>query len=541
MSKKQRKPKCPDWLSTAVFYEIYPQSFYDTNSDGIGDIPGIIQKLDYIHSLGCNAIWMNPCFESPFKDAGYDISDYYKVAKRYGTNSDLKRLFREAKKRGIRICLDLVPGHTSIEHPWFKKSCEAKKNKYSNWYIWTDNVWKSITGQYRIIHGYGERDGNFITNFFWSQPALNYGFAKPDPANPWKLPVNHPDVQAMRKEITNIMRYWLDMGASGFRVDMAFSLVKDDEDWKQTSRFWREVRSMLDRDYPDAVLISEWSYPIAAINAGFHIDFMIHFNEAAYSSLFRIGKEQDAFGLSEGHSFFNKNGKGNITEFVGSYLKHLNNTKHKGYISIPSGNHDISRISLGRTNKEVEVVFAFILTMPGVPFIYYGDEIAMKYIKLLPSKEGGYSRTGSRTPMQWSNGKNAGFSGASANKLYLPVDKSKNRPNVAKQQNDPNSLLNKVRRFAALRKSSAALCADGAFTALYAKPGKYPFVYMRQKGKEKFLIALNPSNNKVNAHFRAPGITGTGQLQIGVKTTLTVKNGRVNIDMGPISYGIFRM
>jgi len=541
MSKKRMRPRRPDWLSTTVFYEIYPQSFYDTNSDGIGDIPGIIRKLDYIQSLGCNAIWVNPCFESPFKDAGYDVADYYKVAKRYGTNSDLKRLFKEAQKREIRVCLDLVPGHTSIEHPWFKKSCKAGKNKYSNWYIWTDNVWKSITGQYRVIHGYGERDGNFITNFFWSQPALNYGFAKPDPARPWKLSVNHPDVRALRKEIINIMRYWLDMGASGFRVDMAYSLVKDDEDRKQTSRFWRQVRSMFDKDYPEAVLISEWSCPSVSINAGFHIDFMIHFNDAAYSSLFRMEKQRDAFGLCEGHSFFSKDGKGDITKFLGSYLKHLNNTKHKGYISIPSGNHDISRISFGHTNKEIEVAFAFILTMPGVPFIYYGDEIGMKYLKYLPSKEGGYGRTGSRTPMQWSNGKSAGFSKAAANKLYLPVDKSKNRPNVKKQQNEPNSLLNKVRRFVALRKSSAALCADGEFIPLYAKPRKYPFVYMRRKGREKFLITLNPSSNKVSANFKAPSISSPGRLQVGTGTVLTAKDGRSKVDMAPVSYGIFRM
>ena len=117
MAKREIKSKCPDWLSAAVFYEIYPQSFYDSNGDGIGDIPGIIQKLDYIESVGCNAIWINPCFESPFYDAGYDVSDYYKVAGRYGSNADLKRLFRQAHRRGIRVCLDLVPGHTSIEHP----------------------------------------------------------------------------------------------------------------------------------------------------------------------------------------------------------------------------------------------------------------------------------------------------------------------------------------------------------------------------------------------------------------------------------------
>ncbi len=131
----------PEWVKNAVFYEIYPQSFYDSNGDGIGDIQGVIEKLDYIASLGVNAIWLNPCFLSPFQDAGYDVQDYYKVAPRYGTNDDLKTLFEKAHKKGLRIILDIVPGHTSIEHEWFKKSCEQIPNKYSNWYIWTNSVW----------------------------------------------------------------------------------------------------------------------------------------------------------------------------------------------------------------------------------------------------------------------------------------------------------------------------------------------------------------------------------------------------------------
>lgn len=151
-----------EWLKDAVFYEIYPQSFQDTNADGIGDFQGIIDRLDYIKELGCNAIWMNPCFESPFGDAGYDVSDYYTAAPRYGTNGDLKRLFDEVHKRGMHILLDLVPGHTSVEHPWFKESLKAQKNPYTDRYIWTDNIWESqrelpfdqgYFGQRRLLRG----------------------------------------------------------------------------------------------------------------------------------------------------------------------------------------------------------------------------------------------------------------------------------------------------------------------------------------------------------------------------------------------------
>src|ERR1700735_3368692 len=145
----------PKWLQTAVFYQVYPQSYYDSNGDGIGDLPGITAKLDYIYSVGCNAIWLNPIFESPFGDAGYDVADFYRVAARYGTNNDLVQLCREAHDRGMKVCLDLVAGHSSNQHPWFLKSAAVEKNKYSNWYIWTGSVWDNET---RSVNGFSQRD-----------------------------------------------------------------------------------------------------------------------------------------------------------------------------------------------------------------------------------------------------------------------------------------------------------------------------------------------------------------------------------------------
>ena len=163
------------WLSDAVFYEIYPQSFYDSNGDGIGDLNGIREKLDYIKSLGCNSLWINPCYDSPFKDAGYDVRDYRKVAARYGTNEDLIQLFNAAHEKGIRVLLDLVPGHTSEEHPWFLESKKAERNEYSDRYIWTD-FWICGAQGMPYISGESERSGAYILNFFKCQPALNYGF-----------------------------------------------------------------------------------------------------------------------------------------------------------------------------------------------------------------------------------------------------------------------------------------------------------------------------------------------------------------------------
>ena len=230
----------PKWLNDAVFYEIYPQSFYDSNGDGIGDINGIIEKLDYVRSLGCNAIWLNPVYDSPFMDAGYDVRDYYKVAPRYGTNEDLVRLFEAAHRKEMKILLDLVPGHTSDTHPWFQVAKRAKQSELSNRYIFTKSVWDAPP-EYRLMCGICERDGNYMVNYFSSQPALNYGFnviTHPE----WQLPPEHPDCQQTVEAIKAIMRFWLDKGADGFRVDMADSLVKNDDEKYATAKIWRGVR-----------------------------------------------------------------------------------------------------------------------------------------------------------------------------------------------------------------------------------------------------------------------------------------------------------
>jgi glycosidase len=532
--------RSPAWLDTAVFYELYPQSFQDSNGDGIGDLQGIIQRLDYIQSLGCTAIWLNPCFESPFGDAGYDVSDFYKVAPRYGTNEDLCTLFKEARRRGIRVVLDLVAGHTSVEHPWFKASCDRKPNKYSNWYIWTSTVWHHAGPQLQQVNGYCERDGNYITNFFHFQPALNYGFAHPDPACPWQLPVDHPDVQAVHQELRNIMRFWLDRGADGFRVDMASSLIKFDKTNEAITAFWQEVREWLDARHPDAVLIAEWSLPEIAIKAGFHVDFMLHFGTSAYTELFRSETTNDTLAQvpRSGHSFFHRDGAGDIRRFLDPYLAHYEATKELGFISLPTGNHDVSRIRADRTDEELKVTYAFLFTMPGVPFIYQGDEIGMRNIDGLPSKEGGYVRTGARTPMHWNAEANAGFSTASEYDLYLPIDPDPARPTVAAQEEDPGSLLNFTREMLRLRNAHPALQSRGDFVPLFAEPGRYPFVYMRVAGDERVVIAVNPSSQPATAVIEEMPVTLCDQLA-GDRISVLTTDGETTFEMPGISYAIF--
>ncbi|MEJ2306524.1 MAG: alpha-amylase family glycosyl hydrolase [candidate division WOR-3 bacterium] len=396
-------PPCPDWLHTAVFYQIYPQTFYDSNGDGIGDLEGIIQKLDYVKNLGVDGFWINPFFESPFHDAGYDVSDYYKVAPRYGTNVDAKFMFEEVEKRGLKVLFDYVISYTSIEHPWFKESAKQEKNKYSNWYIWTDNTWLNPPEEYRdaFIKGYSRRNGQFMRNFYWSQPALNFGFAAPE--EDWMLPIDHPDLLAMQEELKKVLRFWMDMGADGFRADMAGALVKNahvrkgdkffSKRDKGTKIFWNKIRSIIDKEYPGSFMVAEWSYPEAALDGGgFHADFYHWFQ--GYNDLLQKESWRILNGYSEGHSFFDKEGKGNITNFLKSYLEQYEKTKGKGYINLPLGNHDLSRLNIERSTDDLEIIFAFSLTMPGVPFIFYGNEIGMRQLYGLPYVEGAYKPRG---------------------------------------------------------------------------------------------------------------------------------------------------
>ena len=430
----------PNWLHDAVFYQIYPSSYMDSDGNGIGDLPGITSKLDYIKSLGVNALWINPCFESGWFDGGYDVIDFYKIDPRFGTNTDMVTLLKEAHKRGIKVCLDLVAGHSSVKCQWFQESANGDRNgRYADYYIWTDNISDkdkqeietrhkqplpeaSTIGRYVELNA--PRGKYYEKNFFECQPALNYGFAHPDPNNKWEQPVTAPGPQALRRELRNIMAFWFDKGVDGFRVDMAASLVKNDPGKVETSKLWNEMRAWKDKNYPQCMLVSEWADPTVAIPAGFNIDFMIHFGVPGYGSLFfdrntPWGKLWPGQKETYKYCYFDKAGKGGIEEFVTNYSHSYFNTRDKGYIAIPSANHDYQRPNIGTRNTpdQLKVAMTFFLTMPGVPFIYYGDEIGMKYEINLPSKEGSNERAGTRTPMQWAPGATAGFSTCTPDKL----------------------------------------------------------------------------------------------------------------------------
>lgn len=520
----------PKWLDSAVFYEIYPQSFQDSNADGIGDIPGIIQRLGYIHNLGCNALWINPCFDSPFKDAGYDVRDYTTIAPRYGTNDDLTALFDEAHKRGMHVLLDLVPGHTSEEHPWFKASAQPDErdrmvgdDAVSERYIWT-NMWIANGDGLPFIGGEAERDGTYILNFFKCQPALNYGFAHPK--REWQKPALSPDATATCDAMVDVMRFWLSRGADGFRVDMADSLVKQDDDGKPfTIKTWQYMFSKIRPEFPQAAFVSEWGRPYESLKAGFDMDFYLDWrwdgNPNGYNMLLRntdtpLCHDNDA-------SYFNADSGTAISEFLDQYVPQVCDAeRYHGLFNLITCNHDTLRTAQRLTERERKLAYATLLTLPGAPFIYYGDEIGMRY-RQLPSKEGGYTRTGSRTPMQWSREANLGFSEAPAEALYLPVDPAEDAPTVEQAMANKDSLWHTIQSVLTLRANEPALHAYSGFDALCAD-GR-AFVFSRTSGDERIVVAVNPGRD--TEQTTVEGLHGETLFAIGEPTFET--GGRITL------------
>jgi glycosidase len=526
----------PNWLSDAVLYQIYPQSYADSNGDGIGDLRGIEEHLDYLAWLGVTAVWLNPCFVSPMRDAGYDVADYLSIAPRYGDDDDLAKLAEQARARGIRLLLDLVPGHTSDTHPWFVASAhDPADHRY---------IWAADGPDGRLPDGFvrspGDRPGGYLPNFFDFQPALNFGYARQQADQPWRQDVAADGPQANRAALRAIMDHWLRLGVSGFRVDMAYSLVKDDPGRAETGQLWREVRGWLDRAHPEAVLLSEWGDPAVAVPAGYQADFFLHFggptNGLPLRSLWSNGISTEYPEWAAEPCYFDAAGQGDAGVFLTAYQDAVAAIGEPGHIALPTANHDFARLQAGpRTREQLPPAFAFLLTFPTLPAIYYGDEIGMRHIPGLPDTEGsrmrsGYNRAGARTPMQWDSSPNAGFSAAPAERLYLPVDPDPGRPTVAGQRADQDSLLNIVRDLIALRGAHPELGYSGSLEVLSAG---YPLVYLRGG---RFIVVVNPSDRVRDLAHRRPDLA---------KAT-AVRSARVTLDeatitAGPFSYGIFQL
>lgn len=541
INAEENQLKPPAWLEDAIFYQIYPQSFYDTDNDGIGDIQGMMKKLGYLKSLGINALWLNPLFDSPFKDAGYDVRDYYKVAPRYGTNKDLAMFFKEAHKMGIRVCLDLVPGHTSIDCKWFQESAKKERNAYSDRYIWTSDT--SIVPNNKFIKNSFERGGNYMKNFFDCQPALNYGYGKINPKNPWEMSPTAEGPQKNKQEIMNIIDFWMNMGADGFRVDMASSLIKNDPGYVETNKLWQSIRRHMQAKFPEGILLSEWGNPCASIEAGYTMDFILATKSSGFSQMFFNFDRNEIIDTC----YFDLRGMGNPTIFTNSLMTQLKKVGNRGYICIPTNNHDKQRPRSGPRNSydQLKTVMAFLFTLPSVPLVYYGDEIGMRYQDEAPVVEGSktrINRAGSRTPMQWDGSMNAGFSKASPEKLYLPIDHADCIPTVENQQNDPNSLLSFTKEMIQLKQTHKALKPSGGINFLMSERLTYPLVYERFSGNERVIVVINPSRNAVDVSIpydkEIKSITPLTQTP---SCDLRCENKQLRIKSLAVSYGIYKV
>lgn len=506
-----------NWKSDAIFYQIYPTSFMDGNGDGIGDFIGMAEKLDYVKDLGVNAVWLNPFYLSPFMDGGYDVEDYYQVDPRFGSMQDFENFVKKAKSLGIRVVVDLVIGHTSYKHKWFLQSAEKERNEKTDWFIWTSNWYTSYPN--KTIFGLFERDGGYFINYYACQPALNYGwiFEKEKQQGEWQMHYTDERLKPLREEIIKVMQFWMAKGIDGFRVDMASHLVKGGDFESQDPKLiagikwlWQKLITPIKEEYPDAFFVAEWDNPNVSVGeCCFDSDFILH-DIPCYNDLFRNEKGTNLYpALEKGYSYFSKEGKGNLKEFIKYSKEVYEKVKGKGSYSVPSGNHDQVRLAVGRDKAVLKTVFAFLLTHKHIPFIYYGDEIGMDH-DFSVNKDGGFIRTGSRTPMQWTNGKNRGFSDTDG-ELYLPVNKCQSQ-SVESQENDKNSLLNTVKELIAIRKQYSCLNAEGEFTVI---EDEYPFIFKRSDENGCVIIAINPSDK-------------TFEKQIEYKKVIKAVNAKVN-------------
>lgn len=477
------------WYMNAFFYEVHIRAFCDSNKDGKGDIQGLISKLDYIQNLGVDCIWILPMYPSPLKDDGYDIADYYGIHPDYGTVDDFKILVDEAHQRGLRIIADLVLNHTSDQHPWFQKSRSDPNSKYRDYYVWSETDEKYSDARIIFLDTetsnwtYDKKAGLYYWHrFYSSQPDLNY------------------DNPMVREEMKNVMKFWLDMGIDGFRADAVPYLIQREgtncENLPETHEILKEFRAYLDKNYEGKILLAEanqWPEDVRPY-FGDGDEFHMGFHFPVMPRIFMAMRKKDAHPIrwimsktpsipdNTQWCIFLRNHDELTLEMV---TEEERQWMWKEYAPLPR-----MRLNLGirrrlaplldNNHQKILLANAILYSLPGAPIVYYGDEIGMGDNIWLPD------RNGVRTPMQWDHRLNAGFSKADSEMLYSPVidtsDFTYKKVNVAAQNEDPESLLNKMRHLIGVRKSNPIL----AF-------GDYTFLETEQK---EFLVVLRTHNGE---------------------------------------------
>ncbi|MDR7389390.1 MAG: alpha-amylase family glycosyl hydrolase [Armatimonadota bacterium] len=482
------------WWQREAFYEVYPRSFQDSDGDGVGDLRGLLQRLDYLAQLGVGAVWLTPFYPSPQRDFGYDVSDYCEVDPTMGTRADFDRLVAEAHRRGLRVVVDLVANHTSSEHPWFVQSRTSRTNPKRDWYVWRDpapdggppNNWLSFFGG--PAWTFDPASGQYyLHQFLPEQPDLNY---------------RDPEVV---EAMVQVVRFWLDRGVDGFRLDAAWLLVEDasfrdeppnptwrpgmrerdrllhpyTEDQPETHEVLRQFRAVLD-EYQDRgpVLIGEVYLPVPQLVRYYGSPDRPECHFPFNFALVELPPER--WNATE------------VRRLVDSYEAALPPWAWPSWVL---GNHDRPRVATRLGEEGSRLAHMLLLTLRGTPTLYYGDELGMVDGSIPPDRVrdragfrewgGRWSRDAARTPMQWDATAHAGFT---TGEPWLPVNPDASWRHVAAQEQDGRSFLNLVRRLLRLRRAHPALVA-GRYVPVGAPPGV--LAYRREVEGEVLLVALN--------------------------------------------------
>jgi alpha-glucosidase len=495
------------WWQRGIIYQIYPRSFMDSNGDGTGDLPGITARLGHLASLGVDAIWISPIFPSPMADFGYDVANYTDVDPLFGTLADLDRLVEAAHERGMRVLLDYVPNHTSDQHPWFVESRASRDNPRRDWYIWRDpgpdggppNNWLSVFGgsAWQLD---ASTDQYCYHAYLPEQPDLN-----------WRNPAAHA-------AMLDVLRFWLERGIDGFRIDALRQVIKDDEfrndpldpAWTEGQDPYRsrvhlystdrpelmdivhEFRALAD-EYGDRVMIGELYLPIERLVAyygadgrGLHLPFNFHLILTAW-------------------------GARRVAGLVEAYEAALPPQAWPNWVL---GNHDQPRVASRVGAAQARVAAMLLLTLRGTPTVYQGEEIGMHNVEIPPEMVAdpvahrlpglGLGRDPERTPMQWDASSFAGFSSV---RPWLPLADDFATANVAVQETDPRSMLSLYRRLIKLRRASPALSV-GAYRHVHVDD--HMFVFARRHGEREMVVALNFGH----AELPLPAGVGKGLRQV---------------------------
>jgi maltose alpha-D-glucosyltransferase / alpha-amylase len=536
-----------EWFKDAIFYEIHVRGFYDSDGDGIGDFRGLTEKLDYLEWLGVNCIWLLPFFQSPLRDGGYDIADYYAILPEYGTIEDFKTFLDAAHARGIRVIADLVVNHTSDQHPWFKEAQSSRDSPKRDWYVWSDS--DEIYQDARIIFtdtehsnwAWDEQSGAFYWHRFFShQPDLNY---------------ENPEVQ---KAMLDVCAFWLELGIDGFRADAVPYLFEREgticENLPETHDFLKKLRSFIDTNFPGRLLLAEanqWMEDVVEyFGAGDEFQMCYHF--PIMPRLFMALRQEDRRPIVEiiertpeipdncQWGIFLRNHDELTLEMV--------TDEERDYLYNEYAKDRRMRLNVGirrrlaplldNDQQRIKLMHALLLSLPGSPFLYYGDEIGMGDNIYLGDRDG------VRTPMQWSADRNAGFSRADFAQLFFPVIMDPvygfQAVNVEAQMRYQASLLNWMRQIIRLRRDHRLFSRGNL--ELIKPDNRKIFAFTRSFGNETAMCVFNLSHYAQPMRLDLQKFEGCVPVEMfGEVEFPVIENSAYQMALGPQSFYWFML